>query len=67
MSIFKNFAKFTGKHLCWSSFFDKVAGCVLAQVSLYVNFAKFLRTPFYRTPQVNCFCYQLVITIVIYK
>ena len=24
--ILRNFAKFTGKHLCWSLFFDKVAG-----------------------------------------
>ena len=24
--VFKNFAKFTGKHLCWSLFSNKVAG-----------------------------------------
>ena len=24
--IHKDFAKFTGKHLCWSLFFDKVSG-----------------------------------------
>ena len=24
--VLKNFAKFTGKHLCWSLFFDKVGG-----------------------------------------
>ena len=34
----KNLAKFTGKHLCQSLFFNKVAGLV--------NFTKFLRTPF---------------------
>ena len=33
--VFKNFAKVTGKHLCQSLFFNKVAGL-----------AKFLRTPF---------------------
>ena len=24
--VFKNFASFTGKYLCWSFFFNKVAG-----------------------------------------
>ena len=24
--VLKNFANFTGKHLCWSLFFDKVTG-----------------------------------------
>ena len=33
--VFRNFAKFTGKHLCQGLFFDKVA-----------SLAKFLRTPF---------------------
>ena len=33
--VLRNFAKFTGKHLCHSLFFNKVAG---------LNFAKFLRT-----------------------
>ena len=37
--VLRNFAKFTGKHLCQSLFFNKVAG-------LRRNFAKFLRTPF---------------------
>ena len=50
----KNFAKFTGKHLCQSHFFNKVAG--RRPVALWkkgpwqrcflVNFAKYLRTPF---------------------
>ena len=35
--VFKNFAKFIGKHLCQSLFFNKVADLL--------NFAKFLRTP----------------------
>ena len=41
--VLKNFAKFTGKHLCQSLFFNKVAGpeaWTLAQV-FPVNFAKF--------------------------
>ena len=50
-----NFAKFTGKHLCQSLFFNKVAGlwpATLLKKRLWyrcfpVNFAKFLRTPFY--------------------
>ena len=49
--ILRNFAKFTGKHLCKSLFFNKVAN--LRSVALLkmrlcfpVNFVKFLRTPF---------------------
>ena len=51
--VLKNFAKFTGKHLCSSLFLNKVAG--LRPVTLFkkrlwhrcfpVNFAKFLGTP----------------------
>ena len=37
--VLKNFAKFTGKHLRQSLFLNKVAG--------QVDFAKFLRTPFF--------------------
>ena len=36
--ILRDFAKFTGKRLCQSPFFNKVAG-------FPVNFAKFLKTP----------------------
>ena len=51
----KNFTKFTGKHLCQSLFFYKVAGLMAAtllKTRLWhkwfpVNFVKFLRTPFY--------------------
>ena len=50
----KNFAKFTGKHLCQSLFFNKVAGLGPAALlkrrpwdrCFPVNFAKFLRMPF---------------------
>ena len=54
--VLRNFAKFTGKRLCQSLFFIKVAGrpATLLKKRLWhscfpVNFAKFLRTPFYRT------------------
>ena len=53
--VFRNFTKFTGKHLCQSLFFYKVAG--LRPASLLkkrfwhkcfpVNFVKFLRTPIF--------------------
>ena len=50
----RNFTKFTGKHLCQSLFFNKVAGlspATLLEKRLWhrcfpVNFAKSLRTPF---------------------
>ena len=50
----KNFAKFTGKHMCQSLFFNKVAdgACnFIKKERLWhrcfpMNFAKFLRTPF---------------------
>ena len=52
--VLRNFAKFTGKHLCQSVFFNKVAGlrpATLLKKRLWyrcfpVKFAKFLRTPF---------------------
>ena len=52
--VLTNFAKFTGKHLCQSLFFNKVAAlrpATLLKKRLWhrcfpVNFAKFLRTPF---------------------
>ena len=52
--VLRNFAKFTGKHLCQSLLFNKVAGprpATLLKKRLWrscfpVNFAKFLRTPF---------------------
>ena len=70
--VLKNFAKCTGKHLCWSFF--KYSCRRLTQAFSY-DFAKFLRTPFlrntsgwlenygkfgtqlfYRTLLNNCFC-----------
>ena len=41
--VLENFAKFTGKHLCQSLFFNKVAGKF---------FEIFKNTFFYRTPSV---------------
>ena len=51
--VFRNFEKFTGKHLCQSLLFNKIAG--LRTVTLLkkrfcyrcfpVNFSKFLKTP----------------------
>ena len=45
------FANFAGKYLCWSLFFNKVAGLQLYYKRLQhrcfsVKFAKFLKTPF---------------------
>ena len=52
--VLKNFAKFIGKHLCQSLFFNKVAGLgpatLLKKRLRYrcfpLNIAKFLKTPF---------------------
>ena len=53
--VLRNFTKFTGKHLCKSVFFNKVAGLRpvtlpkkrLWHTCLPVNFVKFLRTRFF--------------------
>ena len=52
--VIRNLTKFTGKPLCQSLFFNKVAGLRLATLlkkrfwhwCFPVNFVKFLRTPF---------------------
>ena len=46
--VLRNFTKLTGKHLCQSLFFNKVAG--LRHRCFPVNFAKFLRTSFLTEP-----------------
>ena len=59
--IYKNFAKFTGKHLCQILLFNNVAGLRTATLlkrrlwhrCFSVNFEKFLRTLFYRIPPVD--------------
>ena len=53
-SVLRNFKKFTGKHLCWNLFFNKVSGlrpATFLKKRLWhkcfpVNIEKFLRTPF---------------------
>ena len=53
--LLKNFTKLTGKHLCQNLYFNKVAGLKHATLlkkrlwhrRFHVNFAKFLRTPFF--------------------
>ena len=59
--VLRNFKKFTGKHLCQSLFFNKVAGLrpsTLLNKRLWhrcfpMNFVKSLRTPFYKENVVN--------------
>ena len=60
ISVFKNFVRFTWKHLWRSLFFNKVAdlrSSTLLEKRLWqrcfpLNFAKFLRTPCFRAPPV---------------
>ena len=49
--ILENFAKFTGKHLCQSPFFNQVEG-QLWHRCFPVNFTKFPRTPFLQNTSV---------------
>ena len=61
--VLRYFAKFTGKHLCQNLLFNKVADlkpATLLKKTLWhrcfpVKFAKFWRTPFYRSPLHDCF------------
>ena len=56
--VLRNFTKFTGIHLCYVLFYNKFAGpepATSLKKRLWhrcfsMNFAKFLRTPFHRTP-----------------
>ena len=68
--ILRNFTKFTGKHLCQSLFFNKVAGLspqackfikkeALAQV-FSCDFAKYLKTLFLQNTSGGCFCSQFL-------
>ena len=60
-AVLKNFAKRTGKHLCWSIFLIKLkAGPATllkgdCSTGFPVNFGTFLRT-LSRTPFGDCFC-----------
>ena len=51
--VFRNFTKFTGKHLCQSLFFNKVAG--LRHRCFPVNFVKFAIISFYSKLLDDCF------------
>ena len=58
IDVLKNFVKFTGKNLCRSFFLINLHvshlfwSLFLILIVFPVNFAKFLRTPFFRTPPV---------------
>ena len=57
--VLKDFAKFTGKHLCQSLFLNKVVTLLKKRVwhrCFPVSFAKFLRTPFLYNTTGGCFC-----------
>ena len=50
--VLRNLAKFTGKHLCQSLFFNKVEACNFIKKRLWhrcfpMNFVKFLKRPFF--------------------
>ena len=61
--VLKNIVKFTGKHLCLSLFFNKVAGLKPATLlkkrlwhwCFFVNFEIFLRKPFLWNTSGGCF------------
>ena len=53
--VLRNFAKFTGKHLCQVLFIKTLLKKRLWHRCFLMNFAKFLRTPFHRTPLNDCF------------
>ena len=52
LGFLENFAKFTGKHLCWNQFLIKLITC------FPMIFAKFSRTPIFYPPLKikQCFC-----------
>ena len=62
----RHFAKFTGKHMCQSLCFNKVADlrpATLLKKRLWhrcfpVHFAKFLRTPLFNIISGSCFCFS---------
>ena len=61
--VLKNFAYFTGKHMCRNLFLKKVAGRLkkgLQHGSFPVIFAKFLKKRFLENTSGGCFCYLLI-------
>ena len=41
--VLKNFESFTGKHLCWSLFFNKVAGLKDSDADVFTKFSKIFK------------------------
>ena len=70
--VLRNFAKFTGKHLCQSLFFNKVADLRSANLlkkrlwhrCFPVNFAKFLRIPFLQNTSWRLLLHQMKISMI---
>ena len=67
IGVLENFTNFTGKHLCQSLLFSKVRpyACNFIKketlaLAFSCEFCEILRTPFYRTPLDDCFCYNSV-------
>ena len=69
--VLRNFAKFTGKHLCQSLFFNKVAGFFKKETLIQVFSCEFCEifknNFFYRTPLVaasrkECFRFYVSVT-----
>ena len=57
--VLRNIAKLTGKHLCQSLFFNKVAGLCKKRdygTGVFSEFVKFLKTPFLQNSSGGCFC-----------
>ena len=57
-NVLNIFAKFTGKHSCWSLVFRRSFAALLKWLQYQffpVNFAKYLRTFSYRIPSDECF------------
>ena len=59
IGVFKNFASFKGKHLCWSLILIKLQAWFAGTLSkrdsntiVFCESCEVLRTPFYRTPTV---------------
>ena len=56
-SALRNFAKFTGKYICQSLFFNEVASLSLWDRCFPVSFAKFIRSSFFlQNSSGACFC-----------
>ena len=68
IGVLKDLAMFTGKHLCWSLFFNKYEGFKVCNFlkkrlqhrGLPVKFAKFLRAPFLQNTSGGCFWKYLI-------